>query len=267
MCRLAFFQTGNEDGYALRVDDVQWLLDYLVSSNGGHGNGCAVFDPDTGALLDLVKHVRMSTRRCARMIVNARATGHVALWHTRLVSIGKQCRAQCHPHEVAGPNFVGAIAHNGTWRDGAAIARWLGWSKDKPADGMSDSQCFAHLLGTIGENQMIARGLWPSSGVWLVAGQDGDARPVFEAHKDEWGALVYCPVLRAWLSELPWNNKRSGSWYTVAAGRHDMLDVPARPRKRKTPRTQWTGGAGYVSRGCVWSENDLAELPALKEYQ
>jgi hypothetical protein len=233
MCRLAYFPKGTKISKKRLVG----LLAALEKSMGGHGTGVAVCDDNGG--YKIVKALDMKVQHAADVIHQALRDGHHAYFHTRLVSVGWREDEQCHPHEAVGPAWRGFVVHNGTWSDGATLAKYLGVA--------SDTMAFARCLADLGPKTMDARKITPSSGVWLLFGNKPGATALHQVMLQS-GDLEFCEATGIWASEFPfgWHGKT----YDVASGLHDMTK-PA--PESKFVKYKYNSRSNYVGGGAITS--------------
>lgn len=223
MCRLAFIPSGSSVSRASLLR----LFEYLESACGGDGNGFVCVKAD-GSEYRWLKSLDLSSAQIVAEVFKLIRSGWHCYYHTRKVSVGWLSDAQCHPHEVSGAAFDGFLCHNGTWGDGAPLARYLGKG--------SDTAALAHLLGKWSIDELEKRRLFPTSGVFLLTGTPAGDESVGHRVLKLSGDLYYCPVSRIWASDFPfeWDADREPAKqvWEVANGRHCLLKpAPVAPVK------------------------------------
>lgn len=224
MCRLMFVPA------SAKVSRKQLLtqMHALVKSCGGDGNGMAHVSP-TGDVV-IRKGAKLSAADMVDDIITHQKKGNHTIWHTRKVSVGWVDDSQCHPFEIKGRKMRGVLAHNGTWRDGAVLAHWLGCG--------SDTAALARMLGKFGAAQLLADYIFPSSGVFLIADTTEPGEPEFRAiHK--YGDLEYCQKTGIYASEFSLSWQWWNQTYSVREGTHNLLFAPSRKQS-----AQWVSTAG-----------------------
>lgn len=233
MCRLAFIPA---DAVVSRARLVR-LFEYLESTCGGDGNGWVAVAGD-GSEYQTCKSLELSARQAAHDVHRLKRQGYHCYFHTRKVSVGWLSDSQCHPHEVSGPAWDGYLCHNGTWSDGAPLARYLRVG--------SDTAALAHLLGRHDIDDLEKRRLFPVSGVFLLTGTPrGESSVVHRVLKLS-GDLWYCPDSSIWASDFPleWDANKPGlSVFEVQTGRHNLLKVAP-----KAPVKHWKSASCNVSK-------------------
>lgn len=225
MCRLAYFPANTP----VTRDDLLTHLNQLEKSMGGDGNGYVAIGPNGEMLLN--KGVKLANKKIVNTIYPLIQQGWSVYYHTRKISIGWGCDAQCHPFEIDGDSFSGALCHNGTWMDGGTLAKYLQTG--------SDTATLAYLIGELGLDELEKRKLIPSSGVFLLYGAEpGETKQ----HKVllQGGSLEYCPKSGVWSSEFFKDWPYYNDTYDVEKGRHMLEKQP--PKAKYQSWTNYSGG-------------------------
>lgn len=225
MCRLAFIpgQVKATKGQLLG------LLDMLEFSCGGDGNGYLLVSPN-GAEEVFNKGVKLDNKAILNDAYKLIRRGWSMYYHTRKISVGWADDAQCHPFKVKGPKYDGYLCHNGTWYDGAVMAKYFKCG--------SDTSALAKLLGKFDINDLQHRELFPKGGVFLLYGARPGHTPVHRVIKLS-GDLQYCTKSRIWASQFDKSWVYYGQEYNVEDGSH-MLEKPA-------PKSTYIAPVRYVA--------------------
>jgi hypothetical protein len=121
----------NAPAFHLIESDLEEILNVLVSSFGGHGNGVAALWPDGKTrIAKSIFYDEVHAATLLRRYLKQGATWFV--FHTRRASIGEILSRNCHPFQLNHGNFV--LAHNGHDPQFAQWGRLL---------GITDSACIA----------------------------------------------------------------------------------------------------------------------------
>lgn len=238
MCRLAFIPARTK----ISRKQLASFFNQLECSFGGDGNGYAAISPD--GTVTIGKGVKMSTDQIAGEAIKLNRAGYAIYFHTRKISVGWSSNDQCHPFRIDGPSWDGSLCHNGTWTEGAPLAKYL-------CTG-SDTATLAYLIGEIGLPEIKNRDLMPRSGIFLLyGGKPGEAK--MHTVLNLGGSLEYCPKTGVWASEFFKDWPNYNLTYSVEQGAH-MLEKPAPKSKRPVITTSYKGcGTGYSSSGTYYS--------------
>lgn len=211
MCRLAYIPANAK----VSRKTLNLFFRQLERSFGGDGNGFAAVSEDGTAIIK--KAVKLKCEVIAKQAATLNKQGYSIFFHTRKISIGWSSDEQCHPFQIKGPEFDGVLCHNGTWREGGILAKYLGTG--------SDTATFAHLIGQIGIDQIEQRELMPTSGVFLLhGGKPGESKTDNVLHLG--GSLEYCGKTGIWASEFFREWPHYNETYKVSPGAH-ILNKPA----------------------------------------
>jgi len=200
-------------------DQITELFLHLEGECGGDGNGIVTFAEGESVL---TKGVDLEVDECAQLALTAIQNKGYAIWHTRKISVGWSADGQCHPFRADGRGWKGYLAHNGTWSSGAVLAEYLRVG--------SDTAALARCLGKFGLAKCEERGLFPSSGVFLLGGDDGDCRAIKRS-----GDLQFDPETGIVASSFPARGYPLA--WDVATGSHRLGKPMPKEAARKSA---WT---------------------------
>ncbi len=199
MCRLMYVPPG----CSISRKRLGALCAFLESRMGGDGNGIA------GVLRgeEPLSYVgaKSDAQKMGRMLWKWSQEGRHGVFHTRKRTHGEVSDANCMPFIARGT----AIAHNGCWPEGGAIATAC-------YPGFSDSRIFAQLWAEKGAKWLLNSELGKPSGVWLLVGPNRQEARVPTGFFSD---MEFDPDSRIWASEFPACFRDS---YTVTAGTHKL---------------------------------------------
>lgn len=254
MCRLAFIPGKTK----ISTKQLVSFFTQLQKSFGGDGNGYAAVSPDGRAVIN--KGIKLGCNTIAKEVAPLIKQGWSIYFHTRKISVGWSSDEQCHPFEIDGESHTGVMCHNGTWSEGATLAKYL--------DTGSDTATLAYLIGELGLEELDRRKLMPRSGIFLLY---GGAPETTASHKvlNLGGSLEYCPETGVWASEFFQDWPHWKDTYTVKEGAHMLEKAPP-----KAPRTKVIVSTSnhYYGRDYTtyakptWNKTEGSGSDALDEY-
>lgn len=232
MCRLAYIPGQAQLGYKKMIQ----FFDHLEKSCGGDGNGYVAIGPKGEVITS--KGVNLKNDEIVSVVYHLIRRGWSVYYHTRKISVGWSEDRQCHPFKITGKQFNGYLCHNGTWSNGTVLASYLGVG--------SDTAALAKVIGKFGINEAEKLGLFPSSGVFLVYGNEPGKHGIHRVIK-KYGDLKYCKRTGIWASEFPSDWSGYHNTYTVTNGSH-MLDQPAPKYVQKHYKEEdYSKKKGYIT--------------------
>lgn len=231
MCRLAFIPGKTQ----ISTKQLVSFFTQLQKSFGGDGNGYAAVSPDGRTVIN--KGIKLGCNTIAKEVSPLIKQGWSIYFHTRKISVGWSSDEQCHPFAIDGESHTGVMCHNGTWSEGATLAKYL--------DTGSDTATLAYLIGELGLEELDRRKLMPRSGIFLLY---GGAPETTASHKvlNLGGSLEYCPETGVWASEFFQDWPFWKDTYRVKEGAHMLEKAPPKASKVITTTGSYYYGKGYT---------------------